>query len=675
MRRLPDLALVFLFGVFASFTGHVASAADPQCRDLFSNSDSGVKPESNLSFQSHVGQIQDLYKSIRESDSWWKSHMLYLQHLTALQKFSHAFEKMDTTTNPELGDARFQEILRRTTFRPEQMLSKDDIKFISSRKSYQFIFQNTLRTLAVGEFQLRVVQRLLHYWNGEARSLTIFHQKGFGSKFLRFIKAVYNGPIRVLIPFPTPRILMKSDRIFYDQYRNPDHQLTADQTRILEESGGTKAYLEKQKFMKERPNWTKFRRWMTLSFYGTLSLNAALVGNYSMHLGAADALVASDRFVAKAEYRLKPDQVRVYNESVPFPHMAIEMDGKVYSYGQTHMTVHTAYEYLTVENVVKARAERDRIDGRPTEPEGWLGMAYRISGLDKQPRSVQMVTLNLPKEGKDRLKRSLELSTGMRYRNNTLVLDCASMIVKALKENAGVPIPELIDASPSTVMMVLAGMKTFGATNRVGAPLVGDIKQVAMGSVDNPELHFYRNLLINSIEGKLMWFNFPKDKVHRAYFDLRYGKDNFQYLEPEVRAGIESWQKAEQDSFSEGALGDRIDELKQGAAQLGAVPVTEHDMAWADKATEFRTILDIFVDSKRSEALALVRSPDTPFDDTIKAAYRYELLNVLRTNLIAISEGQTSSAEPSPPGHQLDSVHQGKWPFQLDSTPAGSSGF
>ncbi len=657
---------IVLLGVSILGGGEAFSAA-PQCRDLFAEnaaenalSKNDSKTQATESEKALESRIHQAYEAYSNSGNRLLSSTNYQKHLKALGEFGKSLQTMDETSHPELKNPHFQKLLKNIILHPSRRLTASEIELASSHKTYKSVVQNTLRVMLVGELHLRFARHLMRFWFGEVKHPAIFYQKGLRTKSLRALKAFYNGPARVLSPVPLPRILMKSDRIFAEQFLNPERQLTPEETRILEEAGGLTAYKDKQDFMQAHPNWARFRRWVQIGLVTALSLNTLFVANFALHLSGDDALVSVDEFVSNSTYRLESSQVRIYNESVPFPHMAIEIDGRVYSYGQTHMTVSSATEYLLSQDIAGLLRARAVAEGELKETNTLLSRVFQLTGLNNMPRSVQMITLNLPQEAKDRLKRSLEMSTGMRYRNNTLVMDCASMIAMALQDNAAVPIPKIIDASPSSVMMYLAGLKTLAIKNADGTPLVGDIKQVAMGAKDNSQLHLFRNLMINSLEGKIFWYNFALEAAHRTYLDIRFGKKNFQYWDPEVRSQVESWQKTVEDEFIEGVVGDQINRFHDEATQLASVPVTGRDVTWADRMQRFRDILIGYMRSEQATDLEKVNSPDTSFEDTIRAAYRYESFGALQENLITISEGRTPTAGPPPAGEILDSVRRSK---------------
>jgi hypothetical protein len=664
MKRSARAILSWMI-VFAIVWGPVAQAAEPLCAEAFSTEREAPRTEESVPLEVRTErEITATYESLKSHPSWWKSHLVYRQHLQVIREFSQRIERMDEISHPELKDPRFNELLKTIILKPETPLTTQDLRLISSHKSYQDVVKGTLQLLSLGEMQLRSVQRLGQFWSARASHPEVIWAKGFKAKSIGVIRAIYNGPIRFFSPAPLPRSWTATDRIFEAQFKNPQRELSEAELRTLRETGAEKIYHEKQTFARDKMQWTRFRRWVRASASTAIGMNALLIVNLGLHLMDADSFVPVDQFIANENYRLLPNQVRVYNESVPFPHMAIEIDGRVYSYGQTHMTVSSAQDYLMSQDYQRIMRENMTAEG-VMEKTNFLNTVFNATGLNQMPRSVQMVTLNLTPAEKDQLKRSLIMATGMRYRNHTLAMDCATMIVNALKDNSEVSVPTLIDASPSMVIIYLGFLKTLGIKNKDGLPLVTDIRQVGMGALDKPDLHLYRNLFINSLEGKLLWTFLPFSMTQRAYLHARYGQDNFQYWDPEVRAVIESWQKTVEEELAEDVSGDQLQRFREEAAALGSVSPSMRNREWQERHSFFDQIVNSYFQAEKQAAHAISQSPDTNFQDTVRAAYRYDLLEVIRLNLLAEAKGQSAGANgarPSPAGTIIDALKAGRSP-------------
>ena len=154
------------------------------------------------------------------------------------------------------------------------------------------------------------------------------------------------------------------------------------------------------------------------------------------------------------------------------------------------------------------------------------------------PRSVQVVTLKLTPEEKANLRRDLELSMGMRYTNETMVNDCGTMIVRALRRHTSINVPRYLDAFPNTIAMHFALRKALGDSQ------VGDFAQVAIDQADRPMQHLVRNLYINIMEAKVFLYLLPQNAYFREWLEI-YHRDNpeLQYYDPETLAEIQQWAK------------------------------------------------------------------------------------------------------------------------------------
>lgn len=197
--------------------------------------------------------------------------------------------------------------------------------------------------------------KVLRYWEGPVRPHHLFYDKTLAAKSLTVLRGFYNGPGRFAVPFARlPRWNTALDRIFEKQYKDPNYDPTTAELALLKEYRAEDAFRLKRDFLQEKSQWKNYQVWMGRAFVFALALNGMLTANWALHLSAEDAFVTSDDFFARTENRLRDDQIRIYNETVPFPHMAIEIAGKVYSYGQTHLTVSTAREYLLSQDIATA---------------------------------------------------------------------------------------------------------------------------------------------------------------------------------------------------------------------------------------------------------------------------------------------------------------------------------
>ncbi len=492
----------------------------------------------------------------------------------------------------------------------------------------------------------RLVQRLSQYWRWRENGLDFIYERGTRGKTLRALQSFYNGPLRFLVPLPVlPRWNTPTDAIFTKQAKDPQYEPTAEEQEILKKYGAYQAFRERKEFTASRPTWTHFRRWVRIAAVAALTANSALAMNFGLHLSEPRALMSAQEFLAEPAHRLQPHQVRIYNETVPFPHMAIEIEGTVYSYGQTHLRVSSEREYLQSEDIHQALAKKEAAKHGPQEPT-LLQKGLSWTGADKLNRSVQMITLNLTQEQRDQLKRDLELSTAKAYRNNTFAMDCSTMIVLALKKIHGISIPEIIDASPSLVMMYLAALKSLGATNGESVPLVANIQQISNDNVQTPALHLFRNLYINVMEAKIYTLLFPYNAAIRGFMEARYGKDNYQYWNPEVRAEIEAWQRDVDQQITSSELGEQLKVFRDEAESLRSAPDQE-------RLSRFNQVVEYVLGRERDLDRQRLSAADTSFEDLIRAAYRLEALDALQRKLTRTAAGYAPHPDLRPSARDI----------------------
>ncbi|MFN9067895.1 MAG: hypothetical protein ACK5V3_11750, partial [Bdellovibrionales bacterium] len=468
--------------------------------------------------------------------------------------------------------------------------------------------------------------RINHYFEGRASAIQITKDRGIYNKIKTTLRATFNGPLRFLVPvIYLPKINSKLDEVFVKQFKNPNFEPSPEEMLLLRQYKAEEIFLQKKEFMQSHASWTQFRKWLgRVSLVTVTALNISIVGNWALHLSKPDAFVSAEQFFEAPEYRLKSNQVRIYNETVPFPHMAIEIDGRVYSYGQTHMTVKPTREYLLSQKINAALQQNLN-----TEKPGSLTFdnSVKLTGLDNISRSVQAVTLNLPESEKANLRRYLELQTGNRYHNFTLAMDCATMIVQALERQTGVRVPGIqgtpltIDASPSLVMMYLGLLKTVESKNSDGNKLVEDINQIAMAEQLNRDKHFFRGLYINAMETKFFTHFFHYNFVVRSYLQARYGSDNFSFLQPQVRKEIESWHSLVVQDFKSGEspVDAQLLVFIDEASRIGQTPIENRDFTWERNKNQLIAVAEPFIQEAIKNSQAEFDSKEMTFADIIRS--------------------------------------------------------
>lgn len=640
-------------------------------------------------------EINRYYENLQKDAGWFRSHLLFRNQYKVFANFSKQIAEVEAQSSQASRD--YSNVLFELIHNPRTPLSPEKIQVLYSTPSNRRLTQLVLQVAAVTEWNTRVIQRAFHYIRGQevvptsrVGSALAAKSQDFVSRIYHFIlpqaekpnseststnptekvslreaatwaaRGVYNGPIRYLLPFlPLPKNMHPVDRLFAQQLRDPKHQLSPQEIEMLQQANVLDAYEINQQFQNRNKTLHALRRWGSRAFVTAFAAHLVILANWSVHLSKPDSVRPIETFLEKKEYRLQSNQVRIYNESVPFPHMAIEMDGKVYSYGQTHLEVKTSQEYLMIEKIRAVAIAKAGVQPKTNESSVNLEKAFRWTGLDQLPRSVQMVTLNLNPAQKDHLKRSLELATFSRYQNHTFAMDCATMVVKALSDSTDVPVPFFkhvpipVDASPSVMMMYFGFLKSMGVKNSDGVQLVGDVGQVAIDRAEEARMHQLRNLYINAIESRLFLTFFTWNAGIRGYVNIRYGADQFQSLDPEVRKKLIQ-QKVTQvesllDSGSDEMLAHKYNVLFEEAKKLGRVPVAQRDREWGQLAGEVLEMTTMNLGQEMQESRRIFESPDTSFQDLLYAGFKMDLLQRMKSQIeTAVISGNSAMATSNP---------------------------
>lgn len=563
------------------------------------------------------------------------SEIDFLEQSRNTKKAIEFLNKLDTEQHPQTEDPKLSEILRKTIEGPKDSLSEAELNYLAADPLRLKIHQAT-RVLTNHSQQVgKLTQRTLEYWQGKAFPIQVTKEKTWTGAARRSVQSFYNNIVRFLVPVvQLPRWNSQVDVIFEKQYKNADYQPTPEEHALLKTYNAVGAFEQKANFIKTKPGWAKFRRWVSGVFLATIMVNGVFVSNWANHLSGPNSIVAAKEFLVSADFRLAPNQVRLYNETVPFPHLAIEIGEKVYSYGQTHMSIQSVTEYLSSDKIAQAAQI-----GQNQNNEGSSSLAKISSkiGLDNISRSVQMVTLNLSKEQIAGLQRSLEMSMGKTYRNQTLAMDCATMIMLALGKHADVHLPGIqgtgltFDAAPSVVMMYMGILKTLGTKNSQGHSLVGDIRQVDMGSEFNKNSTLARSLYINALEGRTFISFFPFNFVNRTYLHARYGQENFQFLDPQFKKELEDWQRIVTTEFQEGntAKDEILLNFIDRARSLGQTPQNQRNGEWKSTYDQLLRLTHEHLAAEHKENLRTLSASDISFPELIRTTFRSDLIRAL----------------------------------------------
>ncbi|WP_413582239.1 hypothetical protein [Bdellovibrio sp. HCB288] len=538
-----------------------------------------------------------------------------LQHLSALYTYNKLFAAEAKDNSSPLADKRFTEITKKIISgigSNKQRLTTDELAFMTSSPRKMKMFEGVLYYQAAMEAPIRLLQQYTQYSATRGGTPDFFTAPTAKEKGLRLMQSLYNGPLKYMLLIPhgidLPGGLTPTQKIFKKLWRDPKYRPTAEEVTTLTKYKAENIFKERQDFLNEHRTWVKIRRVADYALNAIIAVSLIEAYNWYEQLNDPSATVESGKFLNDFKFQLASDEVRIYNETVPFPHMAIEMDGLVYSYGQTHMTVKTTREYVLADVIQEGLTQGQA----PEQTILQKGIAW--TGLDKTERVMQTARLKLGQEQKNKLKRYLEMQTGKRYRNYTLALDCASMVVKALKEQAQTDIPGIIDPSPSQVMFYLGSLKTIGAENQSQQPLVQELLQVRVAKSSENKNHLWRNLYINMLETRVYWSFIGFSAAQRGYLEARYGND-VQYWDDETLDYFKLWESEIREEFQQ--------ESKTG--QLGIFEETLNTKD-PEMKESLRLAMDAYFKMEEQNLRDIQESPQSRFEDIYRANLRLALL-------------------------------------------------
>lgn len=537
----------------------------------------------------------------------------YQERILDLREFLNTIETLNSN---DLGEQKiFSDLTKEILLDPERRLTDIEIAKISTNPKLLVFYKSFLSAMALAESSSRMASKALRFFD-DNRHRHFFHEKGTISKVLRLIQAFYNGPFRFLFPTPLPRFQKPVDKIFQKQLKNPKYEPTTYEFEVLKAYKAEDVFKDKKDFLNSYNGWRIFRKWVSVIVFSLFISNTVLGINHDYHLTAGGSLAVSE-YVSSPAYELKSNQVRIYNEG-PIPHIAIEIGGSVYSYGVSHMTVKPRAQYL-LETKLKEKIIKTQEDTNSWETP--------IKVIEKSGLSVQMITLNLTQSEHDRLRRDLELETGKRYQNHTLVTDCATMIAIALRNSTSVNINPLIDASPTWNMMYLSLLKSSGVTNMDGLPIVDGVFQVDRSDSRNPNKNIFRTSYLNIIEGKVALHILPYNLIHRAYLNVRYGEEGLHYWDPEVKNEIQKWEASFSETLLETQSYQQIIVFKERVRRLVL------NQAPAEEIGFTRAVIENYLKEQINVETQILTNPNSKFYNLLQSAYRIHYYTQLSLSL------------------------------------------
>ncbi len=234
--------------------------------------------------------------------------------------------------------------------------------------------------------------------------------------------------------------------------------------------------------------------------YGFQGLRYVVYGSALVLIG-----IEISEGIASTEEILEPladDEIQLIDETLPFPHLAIRIGDRVYSYGTNQVSITPARIYLDSRFASEIEGKRP----------GWLA----------RNRAVHVATLKLDPSEVSALRRHLELQNGKIYRNLTLINDCSTMIVRAIESHTSVRIGKAIDPSPTAVMA------SFAYRKAAGDPIVKKVQLVRTDPNVPDAVLYARAAWIGILEGRLFYESYLLNTGVRGIFDHRFGPDEIQ---------------------------------------------------------------------------------------------------------------------------------------------------
>jgi len=263
-------------------------------------------------------------------------------------------------------------------------------------------------------------------------------------------------------------------------------------------------------------------------------------------LHATAMLASDDGIVSNKDYlssNLKPGQIQILVESTPFPHTALRIANKVYSYGYKRLQILPFEEYMRIQNMAE-----------------WLESGKTAGDFESENddflrRTIQVVTLNLDIKSVHELQYDLEKKQNLAYRKSEClhsslhqtafpyVNNCSVMALKNLAFTESAPIlaniipKRIYDSSPSTVVMYLTFLHIMGSNlvDNSFVVITGDDKEV--GAL------VARNAFINFVDATLhakLWVSSQslRTALHSKHDDMHFEDKAYNAL---VAQAEESW--------------------------------------------------------------------------------------------------------------------------------------
>jgi hypothetical protein len=323
--------------------------------------------------------------------------------------------------------------------------------------------------------------------------------------------------------------------VFTKLEKDPKFIPTGEDLEVLRRYGAVDAFEKRRTLLLAYPAWFRSVRMSDRIYrWGVAGLGAVALGVAVLQSALGDEPPTDiEEFLNAPKNRLLPNQIQLFNETLPFPHLAVRIGDVVYSYGVTHMTASPVAQYLRTHQPKGdgsggffQRQRSIQVVTLDLAPEEASKMRRHFEGLEGRAYDLEAIQSDMNPEYR-KLRRHLSLQEKKKYENVTLVNDCASMVVQALNRRTSVRVPTSIDPSPSSVMMYLAAEKALGN------PKVKSIRLVKGSRGQNPTLQILRNAYVNAREARLYFhpLYFALAQGHRAILEKVAGPRGLQYFD------------------------------------------------------------------------------------------------------------------------------------------------
>jgi hypothetical protein len=413
---------------------------------------------------------------------------------------------------------------------------------------------------------------------------------------LRGVGGTFKTTADLFLPWPLP-VFNKNAIIYNKQLTNPDYAPSPIETNYLNKSsGGLRAFENRREWLRQHKWWLFIGRTTSrakkIAALTVLSLTIQQAYLLEMNTETFDSFLSSQN-------SYENPIVQILVETTPFPHAAIRIGDRVYSYGVSHMTSSSIYEYLA----------SPITEVPPTAMKSALQMELSAIWSAASQRSVKAVDLHLDPQVVLQMRRELELSTAKTYKNITGVNDCATMIARILSRDTGLKIPTALDPYPITAAAYLS------LRSVLGDPRIGKTTMlISAGS--NAQALLARNTWISLIEAKTMLKLLPLSLSQRVYFDLDQKNDELEYYGPTVQAELQKW---------------KTDIRTKVHQELNAYGTNEVDQISRQKRS---LIITEVIDPEIRESTAIINSANVEFQDIVTSEIKLEALTAEKARLL-----------------------------------------